>query len=71
VAEAHTETAAPTGVANNAAVNPSPSPLNGIDPALVAWFQKIPSTGTPWPKEDKERWFTAFRAMVDGVHPES
>jgi hypothetical protein len=50
---------------------PSPTPLDGIDPALVAWFQKIPPTGTPWPKEDKERWFTAFRAMVDGVHPES
>jgi len=50
---------------------PSPAPLDGIDPALVAWFQKIPPTGTPWSKEDKERWFTALRAMVDGVHPES
>jgi hypothetical protein len=50
---------------------PSPTPLDEIDPALVAWFQKIPATGTPWPKDDKERWFTAFRAMVDGVHPES
>lgn len=50
---------------------PSPAPLDGIDPALVAWFQKIPPTGTPWPKEEKERWFTALRAMVDGVHPES
>jgi hypothetical protein len=50
---------------------PSPALLDGIDPALVAWFQKIPSTGTPWSKDDKERWFTALRAMVDGVHPES
>jgi hypothetical protein len=49
----------------------TPTPLDGVDPALVAWFQKIPRSGTPWAKEDKDRWFTAFRAMVDGVHPES
>ena len=49
---------------------PSPTALDGIDPALVAWFQKIPRSGTPWAAEDKERWFTAFRAMVNGVHPE-
>jgi hypothetical protein len=51
--------------------SPPPVPLDGIDPALVAWFQKIPQSGSQWAKDDKERWFTAFRAMVDGVHPES
>lgn len=50
---------------------PSPTPLDGIDPALVAWFQKVPPSGSPWPKADKDRWFAALRAMVDGVHPES
>jgi hypothetical protein len=50
---------------------PSSTLLDGIDPALVAWFQKIPQSGSPWAKDDKDRWFTAFRAMVDGVHPES
>jgi len=48
-----------------------PVPLDGIDPALVVWFQKIPQSGSPWAKDEKERWFTALRAMVDGVHPES
>jgi hypothetical protein len=71
VAEAHAETATATGAANNAVVHPSPSPLDGIDPALVVWFQKIPQSGSPWAKDEKERWFTALRAMVDGVHPES
>jgi hypothetical protein len=53
---------------------PAPPPatpaLDGIDPALVAWFLKVPQSGAPWAKDDKERWFTALRAMVDGVHPE-
>lgn len=43
-----------------------PALPDGLDPAIVAWLQRIPA-GQKWPTEERARWETTLKAIFDGV----
>jgi hypothetical protein len=38
-----------------------------IDPAVLAWLQRIPSGADSWPKADRDRWNSVLLALFGGV----
>ena len=55
--------------ARETAPPPSP-PSNDIDPTIMSWVKRMPPAGQAWPKERKDRWFEALRAMADDIWPD-
>ncbi|HEX8770153.1 MAG TPA: DUF5343 domain-containing protein [Acidimicrobiales bacterium] len=43
---------------------------SGRDAALVAWFDSRPDVDTPWATDDRDRFMTTLRAIIDGVYQE-
>jgi hypothetical protein len=46
--------------------NPIDTPL-GIDPALVAWLEKLDT----WPEGERRTWLDTFNAIFTGLYPEA
>jgi len=41
-----------------------------IHPLVLGFMKVLPEPGTPWPKAEREKWFTAFNAVLGLVYPE-
>jgi hypothetical protein len=48
----------------------TPSDLSHIDPAILAWVRRLPDSSQAWPARQRERWFTALRAITDDIYGE-
>lgn len=41
-----------------------------IHPLVLGFMKVLPEPGAPWPKAEREKWFTAFNAVLGLVYPE-
>ncbi len=40
------------------------------DPVIQALFDMLPPAGSSWPREDRQRWLEAARAILTLLYPE-
>lgn len=43
--------------------------IGGIDPAISGLLQKLPTNGTGWTAEDRQRWLATFTTVLDFAIP--